>query len=165
MIRFAAALFALSLLAGCASGAGRYPSLAPRAAEKQGFAEPIVKAAVAAPDPAIDQRIADQASDLDHLAAGFATAADAARRLAEQAAHQSVGSDAWLNTQAGLAKVDDWRTRMTALSAAIEAAGSARAAALQPAYPPLDALAARAAAETDREAAVVERLQAMLPAA
>ena len=165
MFRPAALLLVSLPLAGCASDPRPYPSLAPRAAEKQGFGEPAVAAVVVVADPALDARIAAQGADLDRIAAGFTTAAEAARRSAGSASRQPVGSEAWLTAQAAVARVDDWRSQATALAADIEGAGSARAAQLQPAYPALDALAARAAAETAREAQVVEQLQASLPGA
>ena len=165
MLRPAIILLVASSVAGCAADLRRYPSLAPRAAEQQSFAEPVVAAAVVTPDPVLEARLAKQGADLDRLAAGFTTAAAAARRSATAAARQPVGSDAWLSAQAALARVDDWRAQAGALAAEVEENASARAAALQPAYPALDALAARAAAETDSEAQEVDRLQRLLPAA
>ena len=165
MLRPLILLLAASSVVGCTADTRRYPSLAPRAAEKQSFAEPVVGAAVVTPDPALDARLVKLAADLDHVAAGFTTAAEGARRSATVVARQPVGSEAWLTAQAALARVDDWRAQAGALAAEVEAAASTRAAALQPAYPALDALAARAAAETDREAQEADRLQRLLPAA
>lgn len=146
-------------LAACASDGGPYPSLTPRPVEKLSFDEPSRPQPVASPDATLDAAIAARSADLVRIAAGFEAAADAAQRAIGRAAHQAVGSDAWLDAQTALAQLDDWRAQGNALTAAIEAMGSERAARLAPAYPPLDALAARAAAESERESARVEALQ------
>jgi hypothetical protein len=160
-----ASLLTLPLVAGCAADHGSYPSLAPRAGEKLGFAEPVRAAAAATPDPALDGRVAGWSAELDRIAAGYTAAAASARRDAAAAQHQPVGSDAWLTGQAALARLDDWRSQASALAAQVEEAGSARAASLLPVYPALDALAGRTAAETDREATTSAELQRLLPAA
>lgn len=164
MIRRVAPLLTLAL-AGCAADRGSYPSLAPRAGERLGFAEPDRPIAAATADPALDARIASWSADLDRIVAGYTAAAATARRDGGAAEHQSVGSEAWLNGQAALARLDDWRGQESALVAAVDEAASARAAALLPAYPALDALATRAAAEANREATASEELQRLLPAA
>ena len=165
MIRVALFLSAL-LLAGCAHDGGTaYPSLAPRPVERLGFAEPVRPAAVLVPDPALDAQIVQQQAGLDHIVAGFTAAAGTAERAVAGAAGRPVGSDAWLDAQAALTRLDDWQTQISALAGTIDAAASARAAQLQPAYPALDALAAHAAAEAERETGTIERLQRALPAA
>lgn len=163
MIRPALLLLALLPIAGCAADHGTYPSLAPRAVEKGSFDEPVRPVAVAAPDAALDARLARDSADLERITKGFTTAAATADTHTAAAERTVVGSDTWLAAQAALAQLDDWRSQATALAAGLESEGSARAAKLQPAYPALDALVARAATETDRESATLQRLQARLP--
>lgn len=158
-------LLLLLSLAGCAADHGHYPSLAPRPGEKLSFDEPVRPVAIATPDAALDAQLSDRARELDRIAAGFATAATAADARVAAAEHAAVGSDAWLDAQAALARLDDWRSQGSALVAGLEDQGAARAARLAPAYPALDALAARAATELDRESGTVDRLQHRLPAA
>ena len=160
-----AALVAL-LLAGCTrDGGGGYPSLAPRAIERQSFAEPSRPAAPLIADPVLDAQVGSHSAELATLAAGFDKAASGADTRKATARGRPAGSDPWLAAQAALAGLDDWRARTTALAATIEALAAARAAALQPPYPTLQALSERAAAETARQGTATERLQAALPAA
>ena len=162
----AASLLAASLLAGCATdGGARFPSLAPRPVERLGFAEPSRPVAPVVTDPALDTAIAAQGAALTRLAAGYDAAAATAQRRVGAAGVARVGSDPWLAGQAALAALDDWRARTTALAVAIEQQASVRAARLDPPYPALQALIERAAAETQRQSAVSNRLQAALPPA
>ncbi|MEI5687066.1 hypothetical protein [Sphingomonas kyungheensis] len=152
-------------LAACAHDATPYPSLAPRAVEKLGFAEPVVTVAEAKPDPALDARIDAWQRQLDTIAKGFAADAARTETAAARARGQAVGSDAWLDAQSALAGLDDWRSQASALLTDIDLAASDRAAALLPVYPALAPLRERAAAEGERQAQTIDRLQAALPAA
>lgn len=165
MIRSVAPLLLLPLLAGCADNRGTYPSLAPRPIEKLGFAEPETTPLVAAPDPALDARIGQATGALERIVRGFDTDAAAAARATAAAKGQPVGSEAWLTAQTALAGLDDWRAQASSQVTEIEQLAADRAAALQPAYPALEALRTRAQGEADREAATIRRLQDQLPAA
>ena len=162
-----APLLALLLLplGGCAQDRTRYPSLAPRAVEKLGFAEPEVTIAEAKADPALDARIATWQGTLDAVAKGFGADAAKAETAAARARGKGVGSDAWLDAQSALAGLDDWRAQTSALLTDIDQAATDRAAALAPAYPALATLRARVVAEADRQSGTIDRLQATLPAA
>jgi len=158
------ALVLLSL-SGCARDATDYPSLAPRAVEKLGFAEPQVAVEEAKPDPALDRKIAELGRSLDTIAKGTAADAAKAEAAAARAGGKPVGSDAWLDAQTQLATLDDWRAQASSLLTDVDQLASDRAAALAPDYPALATLRARVSAEAERQAATIDRIQARLPAA
>jgi hypothetical protein len=160
----ALALAALSL-EGCTRDTTAYPSLAPRAVEKLGFAEPEVAIVEAKPDPALDARIVALGQSLDGASKGFAADAARAQAAATRARGKPVGSDAWLDAQTALAQLDDWRAQTSSLLTDADQIASARAAELAPAYPALAALRARIATEAQQQSATIDRLQAALPAA
>lgn len=152
-------------LAGCAADRSTYPSLAPRPIEKLGFAEPAATPVTVQPDPALDGDVATAAARLDAIAKGFDRDAAAAADKAAAAQGQAVGSDAWLAAQTALTSLDDWHAQSGAVVSDLEQRALDRAAALQPAYPALDALTTRAHAEADRQATRIHMLEASLPAA
>lgn len=162
---FALALLISLSLAACAKDDAVYPSLGVRPVEKLGFAEPEVEPAEIRADPALDARIAEWNGQLDTLARNFDTEARQVETQARAARGQAVGSEPWLDAQAGLAQLDDRRAQLSALVATIDEAAIDRAAQLAPDYPALTALKTRAAAEGTRQSALIERLQAGLPAA
>jgi hypothetical protein len=165
-MKTAAALTILALsLAGCTRDTTAYPSLAPRAVEKLGFAEPEVPIVEAKPDPALDARLATLERSLDGTTKGFAADAARAEAAGARARGKPVGSDAWLDAQTALAQLDDWRAQTSVLLTDADQIASDRAAALTPAYPALAALRERIASEAQRQAAAIDRLQAALPAA
>jgi hypothetical protein len=162
MIRVVSASL-LFLLAACAGGdEGSFPSLAPRAAEKQGFAEPETAAPVATPDPALDRQLAEVRSQLDAVRARFDEQLAAAERRARAAAGQAAGSEAWIAAQTALAELDGVRADASAVATDAEQLAIARAATLAPAYPDLDAAQERARGEVEREDAAIRRLTATL---
>lgn len=154
-------LLSLAALTGCAAE-GTYPSLAPRAVEKQSFDEPAAAPVTVAPDPALDREVADLSARLQSVAEGFAGAARDADAKAQVARGRPAGSEPWLEAQTALAVLDDWRAQASALSTDVEQLAIARAATLAPPYPALQALAERADAEATGEAAAIARIQAML---
>lgn len=157
---------AFLLLAGCARDQGSYPSLAPRPIEKLGFAEPEAPApAAAVADPTLDASLAVIETRLKAVGSGFDGDAAKAQAAARRAKGQSVGSDAWLDAQAALAVLDDWRAQASTLVTDLDSLASARAAQLAPDYPALTALRDRTQAEVDRQAALIGTVQASLPAA
>ena len=159
----ALALLAFSLTA-CAKDDTRYPSLAPRAVEKLGFAEPDVAVVEAQPDPALDARIAALGRSLDTLTKGFAADATKVTAAAARARGRAVGSDAWLEAQTALAGLDDWRAKTSSLLTDVDQIASDRAASLAPDYPGLTTLRDRVAAEGERQSATIDRIQSTLPA-
>lgn len=168
-LRFAS--FALVLATGvlatgaCSKDPNTYPSLGLRPVEKLGFAEPEVKTAVAAPDPALDKEIAAISGKLDAITTGFTRDAAKAEALARSARGAAVGSDAWITAQTALAGLDDWRAQSSSLVTDIEALATDRAAKLQPDYPALATIRAKAQVETDRQSETIGRIQASMPAA
>ncbi len=124
-----------------------------------------MKPAVAAPDPALDTKMATFAKRLDTITAGFTRDAARTESGARAARGRAVGSDAWLDAQTALAGLDDWRAQMSALISDIEEASTDRAAKLEADYPGLIPLRDRAQAEGERQGATIGRIQAMLPAA
>ena len=161
---FAAVLVALAT-AACSADTNSYPSLGLRPVEKLGFAEPEVKTAVAAPDPALDKDLAAITGKLAAISTSFARDAGKAETLARSARGAAVGSDAWIAAQSALAGLDDWRAQSSSLVTDIEARATDRAAKLQPDYPALAAIRAKAQAETDRQTATIARIQASMPSA
>jgi hypothetical protein len=155
----------LLILPGCTRDTTAYPSLAPRAVEKLGFAEPEVAVVAAKPDPALDARIAAFAAQLDTIAKGFAADAARAQAAGARARGKPVGSDPWLDAQTALAQLDDWRAQTSSLLTDVDQVASERAAALLPDYPALPPLRERVAAESARQGETIDRLQAVLPAA
>lgn len=153
---------ALLVLAGCEPSVTAYPSLAPRAVEKQGFAEPVVPDAEVAADPALDAQLASLRMRLDGIASGFTAAAVVADRRAVAARGRPAGSEPWLDAQTALATLDDWRAQASALATDVEELAINRAATLAPPYPALGVLSERAAGEGERQGNTIARLQAML---
>ena len=158
-------LLLLAFLAACTADRASYPSLAPRAGEKLGFAEPETTPLVASADPALDARLTGAADRLAGIVAGFDRDAATAGRAAAAARGQAAGSETWLSAQVALASLDDWRAQASALTTDVEQLALERVAALQPAYPALDALQQRVRDEGEREGATIQRLQRSLPAA
>lgn len=154
----------LALLGGCARDDADYPSLAVRAAERQGFAEPAV--APPAPlvaDPALDARLMDAGGRLDAIVKGYDADAARARAAAGRAGAKTVGSDAWVAAQGALAALGDWRAQAGGLASELDTLARERGETVGTAYPALDALGARADAESTREAAEIAVIEAALP--
>ena len=163
-MKIAPLVVALSLSACATTRDDGYPSLAPRAAERAGFDEPAVAppASVVA-DAALDARLAEIGGKVTTIAKGFDADAAVATRAAGSAGARTVGSEAWLTAQTALAALDDWRAQASSLTSDLETLAGERSARVGTAYPALDALRAKAAAEADREAAAIATLSARLP--
>lgn len=156
----------LLILAGCSRDSVVYPSLAERPAEKRSFAEPVP--AVPEPprsDPALDARIAALTQQLATIAREFDGDLVRAEALARSARGQTVGSEAWLEAQTALAKLDDWRAQASSLTVDADQLISERAATLAPATPALLTLRDSAAAEARRQDEAIGRVQSGLAAA
>jgi len=153
-------LAALLLTAACAAQNTAYPSLAPRAVEQQGFAEPEAPApGPVAADPALDARIAAATATLATATARFETAADRSAALGRAARGQAAGSEAWIEAQTALADLDALRADSLDTLTAFERMGSERAQALLPAYPALDRAAAAAEATLAAQSARIAAIQ------
>lgn len=153
-------------LPGCTRSDGAYPSLAQRPAELRGFAEPEAPPpAPVAADPALDARIEEARRTLARIVSGFDRDVALARAAAGRTGARTAGSDAWLDAQTALAGLDDWRAQASSVATDIDAMASARAAALQPPYPAVDALKVDATAEVARQDAAIRQIAGRLPGA
>jgi len=155
-------------IAGCARDVtgDDYPSLARRAAEAQGFAEPEAPAAPSArTDPALDARISAMRARIAALATGFARDAAAAERAGVAARGRPVGSEPWLAAQSALAQLDDWRAQVSGLASEADDLAVARAERLEPEYPALSDLRAAIRVEAAGQTTTISRLQALTPTA
>lgn len=158
------ALLAPMLLAGCTRDDAAIPSLLPRLAEKQGFAEPALSApAAAVVDPVLDARLKAAGAKLDGIARGFDADAARADRAAGVAGARTVGSEAWITAQTALAALDDWRAQAAEVTTEVDDLVRARVETVGSAYPPLDVLRDRTATEATREATRIAALSAKLP--
>lgn len=154
----------VSLLSGCASDQDSYPSLAPRAIEQRSDAVMPAPSVSMAPDPALDAQIAKMTAALAEQARTFDTAAASTKALVAAARKAGIGSGPWLDAQTALAELDGIRARSAATLSDVDALAIARASALKPAYPGLDALDASAQAQVGQETATIAALQKQLPA-
>lgn len=150
-------------IGGCAADTGHYPSLAPRAVEKVGFEEPATAAPLpAAPDPALDARLATTVQARATATAQFDKAATRATSLAQAARGAAPGTDRWLDAQTALAELDSLRAAHGDSVSALEDLAGERLQAMAPAYPALErelTQAREAAADQTRR---IDAIAAML---
>ncbi len=164
--RVMALLAALASVAGCAKDRTVYPSLAPRPNEKLGFAEPAAPAAPEpAADPALDTALARIAQQQAEAARDFDRAATRAETLARAARGAKVGSDAWIAAQTAIADLDALRSANGDTIDTLDELARTRAAALRPAYAPLENALTAARAAAAAQTARIDTLAASLPGA
>lgn len=164
-------IFALApcaaMLSGCVAPSQRYPSLLPRAVEKQPAAAPALAdppATVIPADPALDAQLATIESALAASAQSFTPAEQRATAAARQAQGSATGSETWLTAQSAMASLDSLRSQsLTALSD-LERLAIDRGATGQPGYPALIAARARAEAQLTTQQAAIDVLQAQITA-
>lgn len=164
MRRPALPLLLVLALAGCMEADDKYPSLLPRAIESQSIAEPERPAAVAAPDPALDARVAEAIAELDAAERDFTVAAQNAEALIAVARGLPEGSEPWIGAQAALAQLAAKREPVLSALASLEAMAIARGEAGLPPYPAIEAAVARAGALSAGQAARSQGLEAALTA-
>ena len=156
------ALAALPALAACTATEQGYPSLLPRPIEGRSDAEPARADAVAAPDAALDQRIAEQRALALAAATRFQTAAREAEARVAVARGLAAGSEPWLRAQTALAELAPARGEVTQIVSGLEELAIARASAGEPPYPALDSaiaeIGAIAQAQGDRVVALENAL-------
>ena len=158
----------LPLLAGCAQDAGSYPSLAPRAVEQRGFAEPEVAAPpTGSPtaDPALTAPIAAARAKLERAAASYASTLSRLAPLVTRARGAAVGSDAWIAAQSALADLDAIRSDTRAAQNDLEALAIDRAQSGAPDDPALSMARADAEAQLVEEETQGKALEAKLASA
>ena len=154
-------------MGGCAEDSAKhYPSLLPRPIESRSDAEPVAPpAAVATSDAPTDAKLAALRTTLGESAAAFSPAADRAEQAAQAAKGQPAGSEAWITAETALAELDGYRATTSATLTDIEEMAIERAAAMQPAYPAIEALRTAADAQLAAQSARIAAIQAMLPEA
>lgn len=163
-ILLALAIAGLSPLGGCTAD-GRYASLAPRPAELQGDAFAPVPAPSPTPvsvDPALAERIAKLAGDVDLARRAFDAAADGARASTARAKGAAAGSRAWLDAQTDLAGLDDRLSATRTAAAALDQLAAERADSGEGGLDAISMAAATAQAEVERQAALIDSLNAAI---
>ena len=156
-------LMLLLALSGCASPTARYPSLLPRAIELRDDSEPVRAVADAAPDAALDAKIAELQVALAESSATFTAARTRADPLTEAAHGAAIGSDAWLNAQAALSGLDGARAETLAALADFDRLAIDRAQAGLTPYPKLTMALEAGSAQAERQAASITALQRQVP--
>lgn len=146
------ALLLATGVAGCTDTTHHYPSLLPRAIEKQSLAEPERPVPVATPDAALDKQIAALSAEVDKAAKEFTATAQSAEARIAVARGLPQGSDGWLDAQAALSEVEAAQAPLASTLADLQRLAIDRGAAGQPPYPMLDAAIARASALIDAQA-------------
>ncbi|HVI97912.1 MAG TPA: hypothetical protein VM657_02480 [Sphingomonas sp.] len=164
MIRFSCTFSTVAiLLAACVPNTVDAPSLLPRASEKLSFDEPAATPVAVAPDPALDDTIADASQKLATNATEFAIAATKTENLIGAAKGAAPGSAPWLDAQVALAALDDLRATSLAILSDLDDRAIAHGATGAPAYAALDSLRAEAQAQATTETEQIRRLSARLP--
>ncbi|MEA3014317.1 MAG: hypothetical protein QOD42_2862 [Sphingomonadales bacterium] len=102
------AAFAGALLAGCVTE-GPFPSLAPRPDERLAIEEPVREAPIVADDPVLRARIAELVAGARQGERAFDAEYDRAARTAARSG--PVGSNAWIEAQQALSRVEAARGR------------------------------------------------------
>lgn len=153
------------LVSACAVPPSGEPSLAPRAAEAIDPRVPIPNDIVAGPaDPALAARIAELMAEVRAGDAAFAAAAVDAERLA--AAAGPAPSESWIEAQEALSALIAARAPVARAIADLDGLAAARLAASGGMLPgdlaALEVATRQAGAIGEREAAVIDRLQARL---
>jgi hypothetical protein len=153
------------LLAACSTTEPGEPSLAPRAAEAVDPRVPIPSDVIAGPaDPALAASIADLLNQVRSGDAAFQANAADAERLAAAAGPPE--SESWIAAQEALSALIAARAPVAKAVADLDGLASSRLAASGGILPgdlaAIQAAADEAGAVGEREAATIQRLQAML---
>ena len=160
----AAFVLAPALLAGCATlPAPNAPSLLPRAIETRSDAVPVATIAPPTVDAAFDPRIAERVAAVTTAAKAFDSAEPALSPKITRARGAVQGSERWLDAQSAFGELQQLRTATDGAMADLEALAIERASAGLLPYPALDAAIAAAQVTLDRQAAIENRLRAVLP--
>lgn len=154
LIFLSALVMPMGMLAACTATDAGYPSLLPRPIESRDDSEPVRPDPVAAPDSALDARIAQTRAKAAEAAKRFQTVAATAESRVAVARGVAMGNEAWVGAQIALADLDAIRGETVELVTELEQEASARAQAGMPAYPALnhaiDEIAAHALAQAER---------------
>ena len=158
-------LLVLAALSACVAPQSAEPSLAPRAAEAIDPRVPIPGGVVAGPaDPALAARIAELLAEVRSGDAAFQTAAQNAEALAAAAGPSE--SESWIVAQEALSGLVAARAPVTEAIADLDALAAGRIAAAGGILPgdlaAIEAATSEAGAIGQRQAEVIDRLQARL---
>ncbi len=155
-------LTSLVALCGCTEATGRYPSLLPRPIESTSLAEPERPPVVAAPDPALDKRIAEIRATLNEGIRAFTAGAQDAEAKIAVSRGLPQGSEAWLQAQVAMGSLAELRRpAVNALSELEEMATQRGVDGLVP-YPALDSAVADADKAAAQQQARIDSLEAAL---
>ncbi len=163
MVRRAALL--CLVLSACATQQSGEPSLAPRAAEAIDPRVPIPSEVIAGPaDPALAARIAQLLTEVRSGDSAFQAVAVEAERLA--AAAGPAQSESWIEAQQAVSALVAARAPVSKATADLDELAAARLAASGGMLPgdlaAIEAAMREAGAVAEREAAMIDRLQAQL---
>lgn len=153
------------LLSACTTTQAGEPSLAPRAAEAIDPRVPIPSEVIAGPaDPALVNRIAELLAQIRSGEATFAAAAQNAERLAAAAGPSQ--SESWIAAQQALSALIATRAPVAKAITDLDALAASRLVStggIQPGdLQAIQVATAEASAIGDREAALIDKLQAQL---
>ena len=149
-------------LVGCTETPGGYPSLALRPIESRSDAEPEMATPVAAPDAALDKRIAAIGAKLAASEAAFSASAATAETAARSPAAQAVGSNEWVRAESALADLDSLRVDTLGAITDLDQLTSERGVAGDPPYPALDDTRAKAQAQLETQQTKIAAIKAIL---
>ena len=149
-------------LVGCTETPGGYPSLALRPIESRSDAEPEMATPVAAPDAALDKRIAAIGAKLAASEAAFSASAATAETAARSPAAQAVGSNEWVRAESALADLDSLRVDTLSAITDLDQLTSERGVAGDPPYPALDDARAKAQAQLETQQTKIAAIKAIL---
>ncbi|WHU03862.1 hypothetical protein [Sphingomonas sp. NIBR02145] len=155
-------LLSLTALAGCTESTGRFPSLLPRPIESTSLAEPDRPVAMAAPDAALDKRIAEIRGTLaEGIKAFTAGAQDAEAKIAVSRGLPQ-GSEAWLQAQVAMGSLAELRRPAVSVLSELEELATQRGVDGLPPYPALDAAVAEADQAATQQQNRIDSLEAAL---
>ena len=149
-------------LVGCTEPPGAYPSLALRPIESRSDAEPDVVTPVAAPDAALDKKIAAIGAKLGASEAAFAASAATAESAARSPAAQAVGSNEWVRAESALADLDSLRVDTLDAITELDQLTAERGVAGDPAYPALDEARTKAQAQMETQQTKITAIKGIL---
>nr|WP_294810147.1 hypothetical protein [uncultured Sphingomonas sp.] len=155
----------VAALTGCTQSPGAYPSLLPRPIEGGSFAEPQRPAPVVAPDAALDKRIAEFNASLTAGNQQFAAAAQEAEAKVAVSRGIPQGSDAWLDAQTALSRLESLRAPLLIALSDLEEIAIERGKAGQPPYPALDLAITAADTMTTAQGDRIKSIEAALAGA
>ncbi|HEX7694924.1 MAG TPA: hypothetical protein VF409_10565 [Sphingomonas sp.] len=149
-------------LTGCTEAPGTYPSLALRPIESRSNAEPQPEVPVAAPDPALDKKIATIREKLAVSQSAFDASAATAEAAARKPAAQAVGSNEWVDAESALADLDSLRVDTLGAVSDLDQLSGMRGVNGDPPYPALEEARTAAQAQLDAQQKRIAAIKGIL---